>query len=98
MFSFRFREVSDLGEQLLQRNPNQPEIEERLARLNSEHEAVVRGWSEKGDWLRQCLDLQLLNREADQIDATTSSHEVFLANSELGASNFFHRDLRLNSM
>nr|CAD7456118.1 unnamed protein product [Timema tahoe] len=81
-----FREVSELGGQLLQRNPNLTEVQERLVRLNAEHQAVVRGWGEKGDWLQQCLDLQMLNREADQIDASTSSHEVFLANSELGGS------------
>ncbi|XP_049846907.1 spectrin beta chain, non-erythrocytic 1 isoform X2 [Schistocerca gregaria] len=81
-----FHELALLGQQLLQRNPNQPDVEELLARLEQEHEAVIRGWDEKGDWLRQCLDLQLLNREADQIDATTSSHEVFLANTELGGS------------
>nr|CAD7572393.1 unnamed protein product [Timema californicum] len=81
-----FREVSELGGQLLHRNPNLTEVQERLVRLNAEHQAVVRGWGEKGDWLQQCLDLQMLNREADQIDASTSSHEVFLANSELGGS------------
>ncbi|XP_066999614.1 spectrin beta chain, non-erythrocytic 5 isoform X3 [Anabrus simplex] len=81
-----FREVAQLGNKLLQRNRGLAEVEERLGRLTAEHQAVIRGWGEKGDWLRQCLDLQLLNREADQIDASTSSHEVFLANSDLGGS------------
>ncbi|PSN40703.1 hypothetical protein C0J52_13751 [Blattella germanica] len=81
-----FREVADLGGQLLQRNPGLSDVAERLERLNAEHQAVIRGWGEKGDWLRQCLDLQLLNREADQIEASTSSHEVFLANTDLGGT------------
>lgn len=81
-----FRELTGLGLQLLQRNPALTDVAERLERLNAEHQAVIRGWGEKGDWLRQCLDLQLLNREADQIEASTSSHEVFLANTDLGVS------------
>ncbi|KAK7865818.1 hypothetical protein R5R35_001276 [Gryllus longicercus] len=81
-----FCEVAKLGHQLLQRNRGLTDVQERLNRLDAEHQAVLRGWGEKGDWLRQCLDLQLLNREADQIDASTSSHEVFLANTDLGES------------
>jgi spectrin beta len=81
-----YRELTDLGGQLLQRNPALTDVAEQLERLNAEHQAVIRGWGEKGDWLRQCLDLQLLNREADQIEASTSSHEVFLANTDLGVS------------
>jgi len=83
-----FREVIGLGGQLLQRNPTLTGVAERLELLNAEHQAVRRGWVEKGDWLRQCLDLQLLNREADQIEASTSSHEVFLANTDLGVSHW----------
>lgn len=32
------------------------------------------------------MDLQLFNREADQIDAATSSHETFLDYKDLGVS------------
>lgn len=81
-----FREVTGLGRQLLQRNPALTDVAERLERLTAEDQAVMRGFGEKGNWLRQCLDLQLLNREADQIEASTSSHEVFLANTDLGVS------------
>lgn len=80
----RFREVTDLGEQLLARNPNWTDVKDRLLKLNAEHDAVLRGWNEKGDWLNQCLDLQLFNKEADNIDATTSSHEAFLEFTDLG--------------
>ena len=83
-----FREVTDLGGQLLQSSPMLTDVAEQLELLNAEHQAVMRGWVEKGDWLRQCLDLQLLNREADQIEASTSSHEVFLTNTDLGVSHW----------
>lgn len=81
-----FREVTDLGEQLLARNPNWTDVKDRLLKLNAEHDAVLRGWNEKGDWLNQCLDLQLFNKEADNIDATTSSHEAFLEFTDLGGT------------
>ena len=83
-----FQEVTGLGGQLLQRNPMLTDVAERLELLNAEHQAVMHGWVEKGDWLWQCWDLQLLNREANQIEASTSSHEVFLANTELGVSHW----------
>lgn len=81
-----FSEVEKLGTQLLQRNPTLKDVSERIAWLNGERQAVMRGWNEKGDWLKQCLDLQILNKEADHIDATTSSHEAFLEFTDLGGS------------
>ena len=59
---------------------------QQMAQLGEEQRAIHRGWQEKGDWLRQCMDLQLFNREADQIDAATSSHETFLDYKDLGVS------------
>ncbi|XP_044739331.1 spectrin beta chain, non-erythrocytic 1 isoform X2 [Chrysoperla carnea] len=84
--SDEFREVTSLGKQLLQRNPHLSEIAERIERLQAENQAVKRGWAEKNDWLQQCLNLQLFNREADQIDASTSGHEAFLEFNKLGSS------------
>ncbi|XP_065202026.1 spectrin beta chain, non-erythrocytic 1 isoform X3 [Planococcus citri] len=81
-----FTEVEKLGAQLIQRNPALKDVKERIAWLNAEQQAVMRGWNEKGDWLKQCLDLQILNKEADHIDATTSSHEAFLEFTDLGGS------------
>jgi len=83
-----FQEFTGLGGQLLQRNPALTDVAERLELLNAEHQAVMRGWGEKGDWLQQCLDLQLLNREANQIEASTSSYEVFLVNTDLWVSHW----------
>lgn len=59
-----------------------------MALLGEEQRAIHRGWQEKGDWLRQCMDLQLFNREADQIDAATSAHETFLDYNDLGVCLF----------
>ncbi|KAK4313156.1 hypothetical protein Pmani_015473 [Petrolisthes manimaculis] len=81
-----FNELSQLGEKLLKRNPDFAEVKEKMAQLGEEQGAIHRGWQEKGDWLRQCMDLQLFNREADQIDAATSSHETFLEYKDLGGT------------
>ncbi|XP_066591797.1 spectrin beta chain, non-erythrocytic 5 isoform X2 [Prorops nasuta] len=81
-----FREVEELGKQLLQRNSSLVDVAERLEKLNGLYEAVSSDWLAKEEWLRQCLELQQFNREADQIEATTSSHEAFLEFTDLGES------------
>uniref|UniRef100_W4VRA2 Putative karst n=1 Tax=Corethrella appendiculata TaxID=1370023 RepID=W4VRA2_9DIPT len=81
-----FKEVLKLGQQLLQRNPNLVEIPDTLQRLTAEQDAVHRGWIEKEKWLQQCVELQIFNREADKIDATTKSHEAYLEYTDLGNS------------
>lgn len=81
-----FREVEELGNQLLKRNPSLIEVSERLEKLDGLYLAVASVWNKKEEWLRQCLELQQFNREADQIEATTSAHEVFLDFTNLGAS------------
>ena len=57
-----------------------------MEELREEQHAIQRGWQEKEDWLRQCLDLQLFNREADQIDVATRGHEACLEYSDMGVS------------
>lgn len=81
-----FNEVIALGKQLQQRNPNLVDVPELMDRLVAEQDAVHRGWMEKQKRLQQGVELQVFNREADKIDATTKSHEAFLEYVELGDS------------
>lgn len=81
-----FKEVIALGKQLQQRNPNLNDVSELMDRLVTEQDAVHRGWLEKQKRLQQGVSLQVFNREADKIDATTKSHEAFLEYAELGNS------------
>ncbi|XP_076681486.1 spectrin beta chain, non-erythrocytic 5 kst isoform X2 [Andrena cerasifolii] len=81
-----FREVEELGSQLLHRNPTLVDVSERLDKLRGLYQAVTSDWVAKDAWLQQCLELQQFNREADQIEATTSSHEAFLEFTDLGES------------
>ncbi|XP_026666604.1 spectrin beta chain, non-erythrocytic 5 isoform X2 [Ceratina calcarata] len=81
-----FREVEELGNQLLHRNPSLVDVKERLDKLRGLYQSVTSEWMAKEAWLQQCLELQQFNREADQIEATTSSHEAFLEFTDLGES------------
>ncbi|CAL7939039.1 unnamed protein product [Xylocopa violacea] len=81
-----FREVEELGNQLLYRNPSLVDVSERLDKLHGLYQVVTSDWIAKQEWLQQCLELQQFNREADQIEATTSSHEAFLEFTDLGES------------
>ena len=67
-------------------NPDSKEVQDRVEQLTAEHDAICRGWQQKDDWLRQLRDKQLFEREADQIDAMTSTHENFLHYADLGVS------------
>ncbi|XP_076644007.1 spectrin beta chain, non-erythrocytic 5 kst isoform X2 [Halictus rubicundus] len=81
-----FREVEELGTQLLHRNPALVDVSERLDKLFGLYQAVTSDWLAKEARLQQCLELQQFNREADQIEATTSAHEAFLDFTDLGES------------
>jgi len=83
-----FVEVIQLGKQLSDGKPNMAETVAVIERLKAEQDAIHRGWAEKQKWLLQCVDLQMFNREADKIDATTKSHEAFLEYNNLGVSSF----------
>lgn len=43
-------------------------------------------WQAKEQYLRQVLQLQSFNREADQIDASSGAHEAFLDYKHCGVS------------
>ena len=72
-----FTQLIQLGEKMYTRQPSQDK-QDKINLLGEERKAILRGWQEKGDWLRQVRDLQLLNREADHIEAATSAQTKFL--------------------
>uniref|UniRef100_V5GNX9 Spectrin beta chain, non-erythrocytic 5 n=1 Tax=Anoplophora glabripennis TaxID=217634 RepID=V5GNX9_ANOGL len=81
-----FKQIIALGNKLLKSNPGLNDVKDNIERLIAEQAAIARGWKEKQHWLQQCLQLQLFNKEADNIDAVTSAHEAFLEFSDLGNS------------
>ena len=72
-----FTSLIQLGEKMYGRQPSQ-DMEEKVQNLKEERKVVLRGWQQKGDFLRQVRDLQLFNREADRIDATISAQMKLL--------------------
>lgn len=81
-----FKEVIALGKQLEQRNPNLNDVSALIKQLEIEQETIHNKWLEKQKLLQQGVELQVFNREANKIDATTKSHEAFLEYTDLGNS------------
>jgi spectrin beta len=81
-----FNELINLGHQLINNNPNLVEIPATIEQLAAEQAAVHKKRDDKEKWLRQCVELQIFNREADKIDANTKAYEAYLDYPELGSS------------
>lgn len=81
-----------MGKKLLKSNPGLSDVKEQLELLEAQRDALKRGWPEKQEWLNQCLQLQLFNKEADNMDAATSAHQAFLEFHDLGVRNFIYVD------
>ncbi|CAJ0573596.1 unnamed protein product, partial [Mesorhabditis spiculigera] len=92
--------VQELGRRLLVKNPKLNVVKEKLEQLQYAMAEIANIWKSKHAHLKQQLDLQLYNREAERIDAATKGHEAFLDFKDLGdsvdsAENLLkrHRDL-----
>ncbi|XP_060809257.1 spectrin beta chain, non-erythrocytic 5 isoform X2 [Amyelois transitella] len=81
-----FKEVIALGKQLLAHNPSLTDVAERIKVLQEEKAAVEKAWQEKDAYLKQLVQLQTFNREADQIDASSGAHEAYLEYKHCGSS------------
>ncbi|XP_063632305.1 spectrin beta chain, non-erythrocytic 2 [Cydia splendana] len=81
-----FKEVIGLGRQLLGNNSSLADVADKIKHLEAEQEAVKKGWEVKDGRLRELVELQAFNREADQIDASSGAHEAYLEYSQDGAS------------
>lgn len=81
-----FKEVIGLGKQLLANNPGLTDVAEKIKVLETEQKAVHKDWQEKDAYLKQLVQLQCFNREADQIDASTGAHEAYLDYKQFGSS------------
>ncbi|XP_063371372.1 spectrin beta chain [Cydia amplana] len=81
-----FKEVIGLGRQLLGNNPSLADVADKINHLEAEQQAVKKGWEDKDGRLRELVELQAFNREADQIDASSGAHEAYLEYSQSGAS------------
>lgn len=63
------------------------QVKDGLMKLDAEQQALNALWKEKEKRLKELLNLQLLNTEAERIDAATKGHEAFLELPTLGVSH-----------
>lgn len=77
--------MTELGTKLLVSGDRSSDgVKERNDKLTAEVNVVAHEWAQKRDWIKQCLALQIFNKEADHIDAATSGSEMFLEYTDLG--------------
>ena len=57
-----------------------------MKKLEAEEKAIDAAWASRQRQLQDAFNLEIFQREADQIDAVTSSHEAFLDFDDLGVS------------
>lgn len=81
-----FDEVITLGKQLNDRNIKSSDVVDYINRLITDQSTIQTEWNKKQNRLHQGVELQIFNREADKMDATTKSHEAFLEYTDLGNS------------
>ncbi|XP_063958759.1 spectrin beta chain, non-erythrocytic 5-like isoform X1 [Lytechinus pictus] len=82
----KFTKLSKLGQQLLKTLPDSVTIAHKVEKLSTMKESLATRWDKRNKQLQDALDLAILNREADQIDVTTSGHEDFLDFNDLGST------------
>ncbi|KAG8194893.1 hypothetical protein JTE90_029184 [Oedothorax gibbosus] len=77
----KFYEVEQLGEQLSEKHES---VNIRLEQLQEARKTVHELWQDKEIWLQQRLDVQVFNREADQLSSMCTSHDTLLDAAVLG--------------
>ena len=78
--------VHELGKRLLDKNRGLRDVEDQLKHLTNEITLIKDMYRAKDSRLKEQLDLQLFNREAERIDAATKGHGAFLDYVNLGVS------------
>lgn len=85
--TFRFKQTESLGQKILQRKPcvlSDRDLRKKLLDLQDDKAAIDDAWIRRNKQLQEWHSIQIFNREADQIDSVTSSHQAFLEFDDLG--------------
>ncbi|XP_055880886.1 spectrin beta chain, non-erythrocytic 2-like isoform X3 [Biomphalaria glabrata] len=82
----KLKATCDLGRDILSKNPNAKDVQEKVKKLEEEEKAINQLWAARKKDLQDAHNLQIFNREADQIDAVTSGHEAFLDFDDTGST------------
>ncbi|PVD25646.1 hypothetical protein C0Q70_13305 [Pomacea canaliculata] len=82
----KFAKLKALGRSILEKNPDAQDVKDKLRRLEEEEKAVEKLWQQRKKQLDDAYNLELFNRDADQLDAMTSGHEAFLDYDATGST------------
>ncbi|XP_076441755.1 spectrin beta chain, non-erythrocytic 5-like [Babylonia areolata] len=82
----KFAKAKALGRSILEKNPNAQDVRDKLKRLEEEERAVENMWKDRQKQLQDAYNLQVFNRDADQLDALTSGHDAFLDFGDTGST------------
>lgn len=90
MVIYRFDELlSKLGKKVLSSASTESTadtVKESMQKLVTERASLKEMWEKRNKQLKQCGELQMFLRDAEQVDSATSAQEVFLANDDVGVS------------
>ncbi|XP_033735465.1 spectrin beta chain, non-erythrocytic 5-like isoform X2 [Pecten maximus] len=82
----KFEQVKALACSVLQKTPDASDVKDKLGKLEEDEKAINEMWIHRKNQLQDAYDLQAFNKDADNIDSVTSSHEKFLEFADLGST------------
>lgn len=84
---YEFDYVNELAQTLLKKDRKLPAVVEALGRVFRAKDDLEQAWRRRDNEYRQLLELQVFNREAERIDASTKGQEAFLDISNLSVGD-----------
>ncbi|KAL4238363.1 Spectrin beta chain [Mactra antiquata] len=80
-----FEEVQAVGAAVLNKAPDSQDVKDKMKRLDNDEKTIDDMYQKRLKDLQDAYDLQVFNKEADQIDSVTGNHEKFLSLGDLGS-------------
>lgn len=78
-----YKAIESFGQDLIRtKHYAANEVKDKLSQLYNAFQELEKAWTERNEKLKQCLDLQLFNRECEQAENWMANREAFLATQE----------------
>ncbi|KAK3092932.1 hypothetical protein FSP39_009051 [Pinctada imbricata] len=82
----KFENIRALGASILGKDPKAQDVKDMLHKLDEDEKAIDDMWKNRNKQLQDAYDLQTFNRDADNVDSVTKSHEKFLEFADVGST------------
>lgn len=80
-----FQSFEDFGKKLLDKEHYaSPDIREKLETMATEREELEKAWASRKQRLDECLELQLFNRDAEQLEQWMATREAIIQSEDVG--------------